>query len=310
LRGARLPPAVVALVIQGVAFAAALGTWHSASALAFAIGLTALSIAQGLLAAGLSRICRQAPWWHVMHLVFPFAIVASRGVHLHLPAAVFLAAFLLLAGVFRTAHRSQVPYYPSGAAARREVLGVMPSGRLRFIDIGSGTGGLAMHLALQRPESDFSGIELAPLPWMASVLRNRIKSSRVNFVRGDYRALDLSGYDVVFAYLSPVAMPALWQKAKSEMRNGALLLSYEFAIPGVSPDFACAPDSRGRRLFGWRMGAAGDSHPPTSASQVFSWRAVMQEEPGKSMLYPRSRVGRFGGRWTSGNKENQRGRAC
>lgn len=39
---------------------------------------------------------------------------------------------------------------------------------------------------------------------------------------------------MVFAYLSPAAMPALWSKAQREMRAGSFLASYEFEIPEAS----------------------------------------------------------------------------
>jgi predicted O-methyltransferase YrrM len=73
------------------------------------------------------------------------------------------------------------------------------------------------------------------------------------FIRGDYMTLDFAHYDVVFAYLSPAAMEALWEKAHNEMRPGSLLLSYEFAIPGQMPDLVLEPMHTGCALYGWRM---------------------------------------------------------
>jgi SAM-dependent methyltransferase len=117
----------------------------------------------------------------------------------------------------------------------RAVLAELPQGRaLRVIDIGSGLGGFTLHLAAARPESQVAGIELAPLPWLVSRLRAALSGSRARFLRGDYERLDFADYDLVFAYLSPAAMPALWRKAQREMRPGSLLASYEFEIPASS----------------------------------------------------------------------------
>jgi predicted O-methyltransferase YrrM len=77
------------------------------------------------------------------------------------------------------------------------------------------------------------GIELAPLPWLVSRLRAAWSGSRARFLRGDYEQLNFAEYDLVFAYLSPAAMPALWRKAQREMRPGSLLASYEFEIPAA-----------------------------------------------------------------------------
>jgi predicted O-methyltransferase YrrM len=102
-----------------------------------------------------------------------------------------------------------------------------------MVDIGSGLGGFTLHLAAARPESVVVGIELAPLPWLVSRLRAAWSGSRARFLRGDYEQLNFAEYDLVFAYLSPAAMPALWRKAQREMRPGSLLASYEFEIPAA-----------------------------------------------------------------------------
>ncbi|GAC1436513.1 MAG: hypothetical protein NVSMB6_32690 [Burkholderiaceae bacterium] len=57
---------------------------------------------------------------------------------------------------------------------------------------------------------------------------------------------------MVFAYLSPAAMPALWLKAQREMQPGALLLSYEFPVDGRLPDLTVLPHPQGPPLYGWR----------------------------------------------------------
>ena len=124
---------------------------------------------------------------------------------------------------------------------------------IRFIDIGSGFGGLVMHLARSRPQDVATGIETAPLPWLVSVMRARTGRSTAHFVRGDYTSLDFADYDVVFAYLSPAAMPALWEKARAEMRQGALLLSYEFFVPGIDPHIVEYPAGKRTALYGWRF---------------------------------------------------------
>jgi predicted O-methyltransferase YrrM len=120
----------------------------------------------------------------------------------------------------------------------------------------SGFGGLALFLARLRPDSRITGIEIAPLPWAVSAVRAAWRSLRgeggAHFVRGDYRRLNFAEYDVIFAYLSPAAMPALWLQASLQMRPGTLLLSYEFEIPGRAPDFTLVTGS-GRSLYGWRL---------------------------------------------------------
>ncbi|KAF1043604.1 MAG: hypothetical protein GAK35_02141 [Herbaspirillum frisingense] len=210
------------------------------------------SLLHGVIAALLARLRRMAAWWWFILLVFP---AAAWGVgRLHLPSWLFLAVFLFLLALFWSTFRSQVPFYPSGQPAWDAVAALLPQGRpIRFMDIGSGLGGAVLHLSRRRPESEFTGIEIAPLPWLVSRLRAALAGNRCRFVRGDYLLLDFADYDVVFAYLSPAAMVALWQKARAEMRPGALLLSYEFHIPGAPPDVVVQPEGGGPVLHGWRL---------------------------------------------------------
>jgi SAM-dependent methyltransferase len=207
---------------------------------------------QGACAAALSRWRQLASWWLPMQFIFPPALLAAW--MLHLPSGIYLFAFLIFLAVYWTTFRTQVPFYPSNPVVWTAVAGLFPQSRtIRFIDIGSGFGGLVLHLARLRGESKVIGIELAPLPWAASRVRAAFRRSAGTFIRGDYDHLDLGDFDVVFGYLSPAAMPALWNKACAEMRPGTLLLSYEFAIPGVQSQITNILTPNGAILYGWNM---------------------------------------------------------
>ena len=247
-------PAVLALVAQLIAFGAVLLLAFVLPALdGSQISIVIAAVIQGGLAAVLARSFRLAAWWAPIEFCFPIAVVASSAVQL--PPLVYLAAFLLFLVLFWSTFRTQVPFYPSNAAVWQAAAELLPKGRsLRIIDVGSGFGGLVRYLARVRPESEVVGIELAPLPWLCSLVRGRAGGSPGRFVRGDYGRVNFGDFDVVFAYLSPAAMPALWQKAHAEMRRGSLLLSYEFAIPGVEPSMTIHPSNNGPALYGWHIG--------------------------------------------------------
>jgi SAM-dependent methyltransferase len=216
------------------------------------VSVTYLHVAllQGAIAALLSW--RLARWWRPIQFLFPLALLGAN--QLAVPPAVFMAGFVLLLLVFWSTFRTQVPYYPSGRAVGEAVAGLLPQGRrVAAIDIGSGLGGLVLELARRRPESQFEGIELAPLPWLASRLRAWVGGSRARFIRGDYEQLDFGQYDLVFAYLSPVAMDSLWRKAKREMRPGSLLVSYEFPVEGQLSNQTLSPVAGGPALYIWHF---------------------------------------------------------
>ncbi len=246
-------PGLQALLIQGVSFALVFGIAYGLAAFR-GIQLTVAPAAalQGTLAAIISRRAGMARWWLLIQFLFPPAAIIVQA--FHLPPWIFLSCFIVLLALYWTTFRTRVPFYPSNRTTWEAVARLLPAGRpIRFVDIGSGFGGLVLHLARQRPESDFSGIEVAPLPWFVAQVRARVGRRAANFVRDDYERLDLVAYDVVFAYLSPAAMPALGRKAHSEMRRGSLLLSYEFPIHGMEPDILIQPVKDGPCLYGWHL---------------------------------------------------------
>jgi hypothetical protein len=249
---AGMPPAMEALAIQCLVLIALGAALHLLSmAAGVTLSLAAAISLQSAGAAGLSY-WRKLPWWWLpIQAGFPFALLFTYT--LQLAPGWYLAGFLLLLGTYWSTFRTRVPFYPSGPEVWSMVESVLrQNAAVRFIDIGSGTGGAVLHLAWRRPESSFSGIELAPLPWIVSRLRALAHTGRPQFKRGDYMQIDLGAYDVVFAYLSTAAMPSLWSKAKAEMRSGSLLLSHEFSIPGARPDITCtAPGVPA--LYGWIM---------------------------------------------------------
>jgi SAM-dependent methyltransferase len=246
----RRAPAPRALLIQIVAAVPALLLARLLAAAGFPLSLFALALLQGALAAALTWRCQLAPWWYAIQLLFPAALLVASG--WQLPPLAFLGAFLFLLALYWSTFRTQVPFYPSGPwlwEALAQSLPARPG--LRVIDIGSGLGDVVLHLARRRPDCVCEGIELAPLPWLLSRLRARLRGSAARFARGDYEGLDFAAYDVVFAYLSPAVMAALWDKARREMRPGSMLLSYEFEIAARAPDRVVRAPGAAAALYAW-----------------------------------------------------------
>lgn len=244
-------PAFRALLLQCLSFflvvCSVIVLWNATGRTA---PLLLLALLQGVVAALLSRWSGQARWWLPIQLLFAPALVLVFG--WQLPSWIFLLAFLLMLGLYWSTYRTQVPLYLSGFRVWLAVSQLMPARPLRGIDIGSGLGGLVLDLARRHPDSQFLGIELAPLPWLISMLRARMCGSPAKFLYGDYQLLEFSDFDVVFAYLSPVAMAPLWIKFQREMHVGALLISYEFAIEGQVADETYYPVEGGPCLYLWR----------------------------------------------------------
>jgi hypothetical protein len=247
-------PAVRAMLIQCGAAPLTLAIIYMLASFRFPVDYLTVAVTQGLLAAAITWKFHLAAWWRAIQLLFPLAVLAALA--LELPSWLFLLVFLVLLGLYWSTFRTQVPYYPSNPAvwdAVRQLLPPPEAGArpLRLIDIGSGLGGLVLYLARVRPDAACEGIELAPLPWLYSWLRARLAGAPARFRLGDYERLDFAAYDLVFAYLSPAAMPALWRKASSEMAPGSMLASYEFAIDIRQPDQTIYATEGGVPLYIW-----------------------------------------------------------
>jgi hypothetical protein len=248
----RLPIWLRALAVQiGAGFC--LAYLHQAGALGRISG-SALWLAgvDGLLALALSGVLRLPVWWLPIQALFvPSLVLALR---LDIPPAVYLGGFVLSWLVFRSNPGERVPLYLTNRATWEAVAELLPErDGFAFVDLGCGLGGGLAFLAERNPAGQFVGVESAPLPFLLARWRvRRLANCKIRF--GDLHGEDLSRYDAVYAFLSPDPMPALWRKARREMRPGSLFISNSFEVPGIEPDRTVVlSDGRRTRLLIWRM---------------------------------------------------------
>jgi len=216
--------------------------------------LWTLAGAQAVSAAIIAALLRSARWWLPIHLAFlPLALLALR---MELHPGWYLAAFLILALIYWSSFRTQVPLYLSNRATATALAALLPADRpARLLDIGAGTGTVLRHIAALRPDCVLTGVETAPGPWLLGRLLCR--SPTISLRRADLFAHPWSDYDVIYAFLSPVPMPAVWHKAAQDMKAGALLVSNSFPVPEREPDFVVEVNDRRRtRLYCYRTPTA------------------------------------------------------
>ncbi|MDP5238288.1 class I SAM-dependent methyltransferase [Uliginosibacterium sp. 31-16] len=216
------------------------------------MALVWLACLQGALAAIVSMLLLAPCWWGAIHLAFmPAIILASL---LQQPVAVYVCGFFLLLLTYWTSFRTQVPLFLSNHVTVHRLAAWLSDNKpQKVLDVGSGTGSFALRLARLRPDWSVTGIESAPAPYALSRWLGR-QTPNLCLLRADFWEHSLSGYDVVYAFLSPVPMPALWAKALREMRPGSLLISNSFTIENARDvEILRIDDRRATHLFVYRI---------------------------------------------------------
>ena len=247
IRRAKLPPVARATLLHVACTAVALGLSAGAGQ-----GF-AWQILEALLAVLGGVLIGLASWWILINALFVPAL--SMALAVDISPYWGLAAFALMTLVYWGVGHTQVPLFLSSEAAAHALLQLLPvAPQPHFLDLGCGDARLLARLAAVRRDGRFEGIEYAPLPWLAGWLRLLKSGLRCSVRWGDFWQRNLSGYDVVYAYLSPVPMARLWAKARREMRPGSLFVSNTFPVPGVNAgEIIALNDGWGSRLYLYRM---------------------------------------------------------
>lgn len=216
------------------------------------IPVSGLALLQGATASSIAHLLGCARWWLLIHLLFAPVLVIA--LWLNLPHWIYLGGFILLLLVYWNSFRTQVPLFLSNQQTVEQCVAWLPNDKpLRVLDMGSGTGSFARTLALLRPAWQVVGIENAPIPFWLSRWLGR-NQANLQLLRGDFWQHGVAHYDIVYAFLSPVPMPALWEKLRHEMRPNTLLISNSFIVPGAVPEMVLeVRDRRQTQLYCYRV---------------------------------------------------------
>lgn len=244
----RLPPVLRALLAQALAFLVLVAL----ARLGLRFPGMVWVLLQAVLAVFLARWLDLNPRWIFMQAVLPFLVRTLWGVPV--PPWIYLALFLTLALVFGGGLLSRVPLYHASRDAWEHLEGLLPDRPgLRFVDLGCGFGGPVAHLARVRPDAICVGVEASPFTWLVAWLRC-LPQPNAHIHLGSLWRMDLATFDVVYAFLSPVPMPALWAKARREMKPGSRFISHSFEVPGEMPQSVLPVKGReGARLLVWDL---------------------------------------------------------
>jgi len=226
--------------------------WGALSAFGLRPPVEAIVIVQSVLAMALSYLLGLRRWW--LGVQFTLPILAWVFLALAVPSWLYLAAFGMLVLVYSNVSSERVPLYLSNRTTWAALSQMMSAENThakqpRFIELGCGLGGTIAYLSKAHPDWQFVGVENAPGPYLISRLRLMARANaRVKFK--SLWDVDLSGFDVAYAFLSPAPMPRLIAHADAEMKGGALLISNSFWAPDLPYDGAAeVNDGRKTCLF-------------------------------------------------------------
>lgn len=210
-----------------------------------------LILLQAAIASLLALALHQPVWWLPIHLGFLPTLWLTLS--FTIPSHWFLAAFVLLLLIFWGTVKGEVPLFLSSSAVSQALLEIIADERpANFLEIGAGIGSVVVPLARKLPNLPITAIENAPLPWL--ILHWRCRNlSNVTVLRSNFWECDFAAYAMAFAFLSPLVMPRIGQKCRTEMGNGGLLVSSSFALPEQQPTSVLTlNDSRQTRLYCYR----------------------------------------------------------
>lgn len=107
------------------------------------------------------------------------------------------------------------------------------------VDLGCGDGRV-LRLARRRCPVRGIGYELNPLAYAKARLLC-LGSPDIDIRMRDFWSADLSGARMVFCYLFPDVMDRMARKLTAELRPGAMVVSFNFPLPGCWPERVLRP---------------------------------------------------------------------
>ena len=142
--------------------------------------------------------------------------------------AIALAILIIIPTVIAMA--TGAPYVPTPMARVEKMLALakIKKGE-KVYDIGCGDGRM-VYVAANEYGANAVGYELSPFVYLLARVRKFFWRSLAKIEFTDFRYRNLSDADVIVCYLLPDALARLQPKLETELKKGARVVSYAFAI--------------------------------------------------------------------------------
>ena len=164
-------------------------------------------------------------------LGFPLSMLASSS-SFAMPSIGWLLLLGLIVLIYPRKAWRDAPLFPTPKRALREMQQhiTLPAGA-RILDAGSGMGDGLLALRDAFPRAELHGVEMS---WPLRVL-SAMRCSFARIRQGDIWLVDWRSFDMVYLFQRPESMPRAVEKAETELRRGAWLVSLEFEAIELIP---------------------------------------------------------------------------
>lgn len=171
-------------------------------------------------------------WWGAIAIMFPLIVVVTFYLA-SISSWIYLMCFVVLSLVFTNTLFDRVPLYLTNHSTHLALIAICEKYRIKnVVDLGSGLGGVVRALSIGGRRS--VGVESAPFSWLWSYLFSKL-TSRGEIFRKNIWDFEVSDFDAIYVFLSPVPMERVYDKFKKETKSGSYLISNSFQVPEIIP---------------------------------------------------------------------------
>lgn len=159
---------------------------------------------------------------------------------INLLSLIFILLFLAIYATYEYyEYRTGVATFPSMPAIRRKTIEILRQDAATrpavwpyiVLDLGAGSGQVSWRIARAMPEAHVTGVELAYIPWLRCVLRQRLFGpANLDYKRVDFWSYDCTKADAVITYLPGKIMERVGEKLRKELKPGTLVVANTFPL--------------------------------------------------------------------------------
>lgn len=105
----------------------------------------------------------------------------------------------------------------------------------KVYELGCGRARFLRNLREKYPNANLVGVEYSFLIYTIAWFFNFLTQSKLKLIKKNFFKISLADAEVVYCYLNISLMEKLEEKMKREVKQGTILISYQFRFPNLEP---------------------------------------------------------------------------